>query len=103
MWVKIKAFLVVIGNDLGDTWKRIKVFVIAIVGLIIYFEFTKIKDALIAYAGKKEAANTQKKDDKLSEQEDNNKKQADALVADAAALPAQEQPVTEDWYTKEKK
>lgn len=103
MWEKFKAFLVVVKNDLDDTWKRTKVFIIAIAGLVLYLEFTKIKDALIAYAGKKEAANTQKKDDKLSEQEDNNKKQADALVAEAAALPAQQQPVNEDWYTKEKK
>lgn len=103
MWDKIKAFLAVAKSDMADTWKRIKVFVIAIAGIIIYFEFTKIKDALIAYAGKKEGVATQKKDDKLAAQEDSNNKQADALVAEAAALPAQEQPVTEDWYKKDKK
>jgi uncharacterized membrane protein len=102
MWTKVKAFLTVVGNDLADTWKRIKVFVIAIAGLVIYFEFTKIKDAIIAYAGKKEIDTTQKKDDKLAVSEDTNNKQADALVAEAAALPAQETPVDDDWYKKEK-
>jgi len=103
MWTKIKAFLTVIGNDLADTWKRVKVFVIAIAGIVIYFEFKKIKDAIIAYAGKKEGVVTQKKDDKLAAQEDSNNKQANALVAEAAALPAQEQPVNEDWYKKDSK
>lgn len=102
MWAKIKAFFAAVGNDLADTWKRIKVFVIAIAGLVVYLEFTKIKDAIIAYAGKKEADTTQKKDDKDAIAEDTNNKQADALVAEAAALPAQEQPVGEDWYKKEK-
>ena len=100
MLPKLKAFFAAIGNDLADTWKRIKVFVFAIIGIVVYLEFNKIKDALIAYSGKKEIDNTKKQDDKAAIQEDSNNKQADALVAESAALPAEEKPVTEDWNKK---
>ena len=102
MWLKIKAFFVAVGSDFADTWKRIKVLVFAIAGLIVYLEFSRIKDAIIAYNGKKEIDSTQKQDDKTQVQEDANNKQADALVTQANALPSQEQPVTEDWNTTEK-
>ena len=102
MWEKVKVFWGKVGSDLADTWKRVKVFVFALAGVVVYLEFNKIKDALIAYAGKKEMRTSEKKDDKLATQEDTNNKKADALVAEAAALPFQEKPVGEDWYKKEK-
>jgi hypothetical protein len=87
MWQKIKSFLTVVSSDFADTWKRTKIFIFAIGGLIVYLEFNKIKDALLAYGAKKEIDTTQKKDDKVAIQEDANNKQADALVAKAKEEP----------------
>lgn len=101
MVAKIKAFLAVVWADTKDTWGRIKIYVLAILAVIVTLEFQKIKDALLAYSGKKEIQNDQKKDQTLAIQEKTDNDAADQLVKDAEALPSQTQPITdENWYKK---
>ena len=101
MLTKIKAFFAATGNDFADTWKRLKVLIFVIAGLLVYLKFDEIKNAISAYNGKKEIDTTKKQDGQDTAQENIDKKQADALVADANALPSEEKPVTDvDWYKK---
>lgn len=99
MIAKIKSFLAAVWADTKDTWNRIKIYVLAILAVIVTLEFQKIKDALLAYGGKKEIQEDQKKDQTLAVQEKTDNDAADQLVKDAEALPSQEKPITnEDWY-----
>jgi len=100
MIAKIKAFLGTVWADTKDTWSRIKIYVLAILAVIVTLEFQKIKDALLAYGGKKEIQEDQKKDQTLAVQEKTDNDAADQLVKDAEALPSKDETVTEDWYTK---
>ena len=100
---KLKALAATIWSDIKDTYQKIKIPLLAIGALILTLEFKKIKEALIVAAGKKEIQNDQKKDQALAAQEKTDNTQANALIQEAKDLPAQEQPVAEDWYTKEKK
>lgn len=93
-----KLFFKAVYADLVDTYERLKIVIFAVLALIGYLEFDKIKDAVIVYSGKKEIQNDQKKSDALGIQETQENQQADALVKQAQDLPKQEQPVTDSWY-----
>lgn len=100
MGEKIKAFLLVIKNDLVDTWQRTKVLILGILVIFVYLKFNQIKDAILAYGAKKEMDSAQKQDGQEAAQEDADKKQADALVTQANALSSQQPAITEDWNKK---
>lgn len=97
MSAKIKAFLATVWADTVDTWKRVKLYVLGILAIVAVLGFQKIKDAFLAYSGKKEIENDQKKDQTLATQEKKANDSADQLVKEADALPSQEQPVKDGW------
>lgn len=102
MKAKLLAIWQAVKSDLIDTWKRSKIFLLAIGATIVYFEFNKIKEALLVYAGKKEIQSDDIKDQDLARQETKDNTQADALVKEAKDLPSQKGPVSENWYEKKK-
>ena len=103
MLAKFKLFLSGLESPLLDIWNRSKIFLLAVGAAIVYLEWQKIKTAFLTLAAQKEMKSDDKQDQALSTQEDNNNKQADALVQQAQALPAQEPAVTDDWYEKDGK
>ena len=97
---KAKALLATFKAQSADIWNRTKIYVIAIVGIILALEFNNIKNAISVYFGKKEAAKDKVEDTKLATKEDDDKAKADALVQAAKDLPGQQPPVGQDWYKK---
>lgn len=98
MTSKVKAFLQSVWNDLVDTYKRIKVFLLGLVAIIVLIEWQKIKAILLIYLGKKQLQSAQKEDQILATSADQANKQADALVQQAEQLPTQKQTIPENWY-----
>lgn len=100
----MKAKLLSIWNsiklDLADTWKRSKMFLLAILGLVLYFEFDKIKQSLLVYGAKKETETSKKEDQILATKEKSENDQANTLIKAAEDLPKQEGSVSDDWNTK---
>lgn len=99
---KAKAILATIKAQAADIWNRSKMFILAIAGIILAIEFQKIKDFFLVYAGQKEIKKDQEKDQNLAKQEKEANDQANALIEQAKQLPSQQEPVSEDWYTKQK-
>jgi hypothetical protein len=93
---KLKAILNMVWFDICDTYRRIKIVVFAIVGIIIALEFNKLKEFLIAYQGKKEMEKDQKIDSDLASKEKTENDQADALTKKAKDEPNP----SNDWYKK---
>lgn len=100
---KFKAFMASLKNEIVDTWERGKMVLLTIGGLIIALEFRAIKEWATAYLNSKMIQKTAAKGAQLEMAEDAANKQADALVADANALPASEKPISNDWYKKDSK
>ncbi len=97
---KLKAGLTVLKNDLGDTWNRCKIFILAVGALILALEFQKILTAFLVWMGQRELKNANKQDEALKTQENDLNTQADKLVKEAQELPSKDKPVSEDWYKK---
>jgi hypothetical protein len=96
IWVKVKPFTLAVWDDICNTYQRLKIVIIAIGAAIIYFEWQKIKDAILVSQAKKEMQNDNKEDAKLKANEDSTNKQADALVK-----KAQDEPNPgDDWNSK---
>lgn len=96
MWAKLKVLGGVVWADACDTWKRIKVFVLAAAAVVIYFEWTKLKAFLLVKSGQAELKSDNKQDAQLKAKEDSDNSQADAL-----AKKAQNEPNPgDDWNTK---
>jgi hypothetical protein len=95
MMTKIKAVLSTIWADLKDTYNRTKIYILGLLVIVAYIKFNEIKDALLAYAGKKEIESDQKQDSALAKTESSDNAQADAL-----AKKAQEETAEDDWNTK---
>jgi len=93
LWAKIKATV----SDLWDKDKGIFL-LIAIAGLIV--KFRDIIIDLLINSAKNVEKSANKQDVKLATQENDAKAQADQAVQQAAAEPAKEEPVTDDWYKK---
>ena len=97
---RIKLALSLVWTDLVDTYKRVKILLLAILAAIVYLEWRKIKEALLVYSGQKEIKTDNKQDQDLKSKENSDNQQADALQKQAQDLPKQEQPIDEDWYKK---
>jgi hypothetical protein len=95
MTTKIKAFLSTVWADIKDTYNRTKIYLWGLAVIVAYIKFNEIKDALLAYAGKKEIESDQKQDSALAKTESSDNAQADAL-----AKKAQEETAEDDWNTK---
>ena len=100
---KFKALMASLKNEIIDTWERGKMVILSIAGLIVVLEFRAIKEWAVAYLNSKLLKDTQAKDVKLETAEDTANKQANALVAEAEALPSKEKPISSDWYKKDSK
>ncbi len=100
MMNSIKIFLTALKLDLVDTWNRCKILVFAILAVVGFIEWDKIKAILLTYAANKEMKSDNAQDQVLSTQEDAAKAQAAALVKDAQNLPNQQTQVSQDWYVK---
>ncbi len=99
---KLKALWTTVKAQLADIWNRSKIFLLAIVGLVLALEFQKLKEFFLAYMGQKEINKAETKDQNLASQENTTNVQADVLVKDAQELPKEEKPVDDDWYKKQK-
>jgi hypothetical protein len=97
MGAKLKAIWAKVNSDAADLWQRDKAFFVAFAALIAFVKFRDILINLMVALAKREYTGAQKQDAKLATQENQASTQADALAAQAAALPATETPVTEDW------
>lgn len=95
MLSKLKAVLVSVWADICDTYKRVKVYVIAILAVIAIWEWQKIKAVLLVKFGQKQIDSANKQDQKLATQEAQENQQADALVKKSGNEPAED-----DWYQK---
>jgi hypothetical protein len=101
MLAKLKALLVSVKNEIYDIWNRIKIPLIMIGGLIVALEFKKLQEYFLVKGGQKQITNAKKEDANLAAVEKTDSDAADALVQEAKDLPAQQPPVTQDWYKKE--
>lgn len=97
MKAKLAALWAAFKTDMFDTWKRCKIVILAIGAIIVTLEFRKIMLTVMTKLGQIELDRAKKADDKAATQETLTKAQADALVQQADALPAQEQPVKDGW------
>lgn len=101
MLSKFKALWATLTAQLADIWNKSKMYILAVVAIIAALEFRQLKEWFIAYSGQKEIDKDKKKDQTLATTEQTDSAQADALVKQAQDLPAQQQPVGEDWYKKD--
>jgi hypothetical protein len=97
MLAKLKVLWAGIAAQLLDIWNRSKVFILAILALVIAFEWQKLKEYLMVKAGQKELQNADKQDVTLANQEQTANNAANALVQQAQQLPNEEQPIGDDW------
>lgn len=100
VWAKIKALCSIAGSQLVDIWNRSKMYLLAILGIVLALEFRQLKEFFLAYSGKKEVQKDQQKDQQLKTEENTAIAQADALVKQAQQEPSKEEPVNDDWYKK---
>lgn len=100
----LKAFLDGLLNDVNtvgkDLWNDNKTIFIVLIPLIAVIFGRNLLMSLIVSNAKKTIMNATQQDTKLASQENAANTQADQLIKTADSLPSQEQPVTEDWYTK---
>ena len=101
MVAKLKALWAIIKVQLADIWNRSKMVLLAIVAVVVAIEWQKLKEWLMVQQGKKELQKDNKQDVALASSEAAENKQANALIQQAEALPGQEQPVSDDWNTKD--
>ena len=101
MQTKLSVLWTTIKTQISDIWAKSKMWIIAGASLIIYLKWRQIKEALIVNTGNKAIQSSNKQDQALATQENIDKSGADALVAAAAALPAEAPPVSADWYKTE--
>jgi hypothetical protein len=94
MLAKLKVILSSVWSDICDTYKRSKLFLLAIAAVIITLEFRKLKEFMIAYQGKQEIQKDQKEDQALVTKENDDNQQADALANKAKNEPNP----GDDWY-----
>ncbi len=95
MLSKLKAVLATIWADIVDTYKRVKVYVLALLAIVAIGEWQKIKAALLVKFGQKQIDSANKQDQKLATQEAQENQQADALVKKSGNESAED-----DWYQK---
>ena len=98
MDAKLKALWASIKAQIIDIWNRSKIFIISFFSLLLIAKFRNIMLDWLISNSKKIDTNAHKEDTKAAETESKDSQKADALVAQAKALPATETPVTEDWY-----
>lgn len=95
MLSKLKAVLISVWADVCDTYKRVKVYLLALLAIVAIWEWRKIKEALLVRMGQKQIDSANKQDQKLSAQEAQENQQAEALVKKSGNEPAED-----DWYKK---
>ena len=101
MITKIKVIAATIWADTCNTYQRIKIYLWGLLIILVYIKFNEIKEALLAYAGKKEIESDQKKDAVLATTVKTDSDAADALVKQAQELADQPQtPIADDWNKK---
>ena len=100
MQAKISAIWTLIKTQLADIWAKSKIYIIAGASLLIYLKWRQIKEYMIVKAGNKEIQQSNAKDKDLSTAETTANAGADALVKEAAALPASEPNVDDNWNSK---
>jgi hypothetical protein len=102
MLAKIKALAATVWADLVDTYNRTKIYILGLLVILVYIKFNEIKEALLAYAGKKEIESDQKKDAVLATTVKTDSDAADALVKQAQELADQPQPTIADGWNLKK-
>lgn len=95
MLSSLKAFFSTIKLQVVDCWNRSKIFILALVALVLTLEFQKIKDSIIIYLSQKEIKSSDEIDEKLAAKENMETTQANQLEQQAANETA-----TDDWYKK---
>lgn len=93
IWETIKA-------QLADIWNRSKIFLLAILAIILAVEWNRIKIFVLNYLGQREIKSDEKKDSVLAAKESEDNAKADALIADAQKLPSQQTTISDDWNKK---
>jgi len=99
---KIKFFLSALWAQVGDIWNRSKIFILALATTLVYLEWNKIKEAFATLAAQREMKKDNNKDQGLSNTENTDNNQANALVNQSNDLPNQDKPATDDWYKNQK-
>lgn len=66
MLSKLKAVLISVWADVCDTYKRVKVYLLALLAIVAIWEWRKIKEALLVRMGQKQIDSANKQDQKLS-------------------------------------
>lgn len=97
---KIQAFLSAVIADLKDTWNRSKIFLLALLGIIVALEFRKLQEFLLVYMGQKEIKSDKKEDQALASKENAANTEANALIDKANKESEQQPPIDDDWYKK---
>ncbi len=100
MLQKVKTFLSTVWAEIVDTYEKVKVPLLAVLGLVVFIKWEYIKSLLTVYFANKELTSGKKEDAVLSNTETTENNQANALVKAAEELPKTETTVTEDWYKK---
>lgn len=96
VWTKLKVLRSALWSDTIDTYKRVKILLLAILGAVIYFEWAKLKALWLVKAGQSELKSDNKQDQALAQKENQDNQQADVLVTKAQNEPNP----GDDWNTK---
>ena len=100
MLAKLKVIAAAVWADIVDTYKRLKIVILAVGAALIYLEWNKISEAITLAQGKKELKTDEKKDQALAATEKSDNDKANALVQEAQQLPSTEKPVDDNWNKK---
>lgn len=101
MGAKLNALWATVKSELGDMWQKSKMWILAAVAIVIALEWRKLKEKWLVNAGNKQIQSSNKQDQALASQEKIDNAGAEALIKEAAELPAEAPPVQTDWYKTE--
>lgn len=91
----LKVFFLALKAQLLDIWDRGKIFFFSILGLIVFFEWQKVKEFLLTYMSQKEIQADKKEDQQLASKEKTENDQVNVLEQKAS------NEITDDsWYQK---
>lgn len=92
---KLKSFLSTAWSDICDTYKRVKIYLLAALAIVAVWEWRKIKAALLVKMGQKEVDSSKKEDQDLANKEKSANDQADVLVK-----KSENENSDDEWYKK---
>src|ERR1700678_3215684 len=87
IWNKLKSLAATVWNDICNTYQRTKVYLLALLAIVVVWEWRKLKAAFLVKMGQKQIDSANKQDKVLAQAEQTENAEADALVKKAQNEP----------------